>query len=128
MDKLSEYIPLLIILVSVIFSLMGKKKKPGNAKQETTFPEIPVGEFVDERGLPPVLTGSYSKVVSGKPKQTVIQKPEITKKKEFMPSFFSDIEKLESEEENENSPFSFEDEADVRRAIIYSEIINKKEY
>jgi len=124
MDKLSEYIPLLIILVSLIFSIIGKKKKQDKVTQQTTLPGIPAGEFVDEINLPP----SYLKTAEKKQKKQTFHTPEITKKKENEQTFFPDYENLESKEENEHSAFSFENEEDVRRAVIYAEIINRKEY
>lgn len=122
MDKISEYIPLLIILVSVIITVVGKKKKPGNITQETTLPGQTAGDFFEESNFPQTFTGSYQKPVVEKPKEQIHRKPE--KKVDFL-STTPII--LESEEEV-HSPFSFEEEDDVVQAIIYSEIINRKEY
>jgi len=124
MDKLSEYLPLLIILISLVFTVAGKKKKPGNITQETTLPGKTAGEPVVERPLPRTPSGSYQKFTEEKPKKQAFQKQEIKPGKEII-SFSSTPVIFESEEEN--SSFSFEEE-EVRKAIIYAEIINKKEW
>jgi len=124
MDKLSEYLPLLIILVSLVFTVMGKKKKQ-DVTQETTLPGKTAGKPVDERKTPQILTDSYPKTVNKKSDRQVFQKTEIKPEKGITP-FSSTPAILDSEEEG-NSSFSFE-ENDVIQAIIYSEIINRKEY
>jgi len=124
MDKLSEYIPILIILVSVIFSIVGKKKKLGNVRQETTLPGRTPGEFIDEKTLPRTAS-SYQKVIETKPPKPIFQKQEIKKDRDVAP-FSPAASKIEVVE-TESPSFSFEED-DVVRAIIYSEIINKKEW
>jgi len=122
MDKLSEYIPLIVILVSLLFTIVGKKLKPGNITQETTLPGKTVGEPVPEREIPRIFTGLNRKIVDDKPKKQIIR----SEIKEEIASFPATNVTLEPEEED-GSPFSFEEE-DLRNAIIYSEIINKKEW
>ncbi|MCL1933445.1 MAG: hypothetical protein FWF53_06520 [Candidatus Azobacteroides sp.] len=120
MDKLSEYIPVVIILVSLIFSFVGKKKKAGKVTQKTTLPGKTVKEFVEEREVPQVLINSYRKPAEEKPKKPVVHKP--------LPPISSEIVTLEPEEEKMNLSFSFEEEDDVMRAIVYAEIMNRKEW
>jgi len=126
MDKLSEYLPILIILVSVILTAIGKKKKPGKITQETTLPGKTPGEFIDESSFPRPFGNSYQEVVDAKPKNTTQRKPEIKPEKATSP-FSSTPIFIEPEEEG-TSPFSFEEKEDAIRAIIYAEIINRKEY
>ena len=123
MDKLSEYIPILIILFSVIITALGKKKKPEKITQKTTLPGQTAEEFIEEYELPRTPTAPPRKTVVEKPKKPASHKPE----KEIT-SFSSETQiHLEPDPEG-NSPVSFEDEDDVMKAIIYSEIINKKEW
>ena len=132
MENLSEYIPILIILVSVIFTVLGKKKKPANVTQETTLPGQTAGEFIDESSFPQPFTGSNQKLIIEKPKKQTPRKPEV--KLEIKPE--KKIETFSSTsaptiiepEEEEHSAFSFEEDDDVARAIVYAEIINRKEY
>jgi len=126
MDKLSEYIPIVIILVSVIFSIVGKKKKGGKVTQKTILPGKTVEMPVEEKKLQSTLTGSIQRTVERTPKKQVSWKSEIKPEKEIVPSFSPALTILESEEDN--SFFSFEGEEDVTKAIIYAEIINRKEW
>jgi len=128
MDKLSEYIPIIIILISVVFSIIGKAKKTVKATQETMLPGKAVEEAANEKKQPQMFTGSYPKVFEGRPKKQTFSKPEV--KKEVMLSHIPTSPTniiLESEEE-ESTPFSIEGEDDIKKAIIYSEIINRKEW
>lgn len=131
MDKLSEYLPLVIILVSLVFTALGKKKKQGKITQETTLPGKTAGEFVDVWKLPQTMSGgssSNTKFIETKPQAQPSYKQVNTKKKEVIPSYFSETINLESEEEKANPLFSLEGEDDIKKAIIYAEIINRREY
>ena len=121
MDK---YIPLIVILVSIVFSIIGKKKKPAKVTQETTLPGKTVRELVVERKAPNPATVSYQKISEKKPQNQTFQREEIKPGKEFE-AFSSTPVMIEPEEED--SPFHFEED-DVVQAIIYAEIINRKEY
>ena len=128
MDKLSEYIPIVIILVSILFSIIGKKKKQDNVTQETTLPGKRAGEFMDEMNLPQTVSSSSQKKFDEKTKRQTFNRPETVRQKEMVPSFSPSTPILEVEEEKVNPLFSFEEEDDVMKAIIYAEIINKREY
>ena len=131
MDKLSEYIPLLIILVSFIVTIIGKKKKP-SVTQETTLPGKSIGELFEEKKAPQPVTDSLPKVAVEKnqrrpvekPKQQVNQHQEIQPGKEILAYISNSIA---VEPEPEESLFTFEED-DAVKAIIYAEIINKREY
>ena len=123
MDKLSEYLPLLIILVSLVFTVIGKKKKQGEITQKTTLPGQTAGEFLEDSSQRP-FTG-LPQQFEEKPKKQVFHKQEV-KPEKGVSSFFSAPVFHESEEEDTLS-FSFEED-DAMRAIVYAEIINKKEY
>ena len=128
MEKLSEYIPIIIILVTVIFSMIGKKKKPNTVTHETTLPGSEAGEFIDIEELQRTLSGLDQEFTGEKTIKPSLNKPENRKEKEVIPSLSSEITILETDEEKGNPPFSFEGEDDVMKAIIYAEIINKREY
>jgi hypothetical protein len=123
MDKLSEYIPLLVILVISIISAVGKKKKQSEM-QKTTLPGKTAGEVVAKMEPERTLTHSQQRVVEEKTKKQAFQKPAMKVEKEI-PAFSAAPLLLEAEEET--SSFSFEEE-DATQAIIYAEIINKKEW
>ena len=126
MDKLSEYVPLLIILVSLIFTITGKKKKQGKISHETVSPQQIEEEIVYESSFPQSITELYKKNVVEKPEKQILHKSESKPVNKF--TSLSTTPVLSESEEEENSPFSFEEEDDVAKAIIYSEIINRKEY
>ena len=126
MDKLSEYVPLLIILVSLIFTVIGKKKKPGNIAPGTASPWQTAEEVIEESSFPLPFSGSYQKNVVEKPEKQILRKPENKPVNKITGSSATPI--FSEPEEEGNSPFSFEEDDDVVRAIIYSEIINRKEY
>ena len=128
MDKISEYIPLLIILASFAISILGKKKKQGKITQKTTLPGKTVEDYFDfeEEESPQTYSGTYQTVTKEEPKKQTVRQPEIIQEKKAS-SFSSAPIMLDSEEE-EDSHFSFEDEEDAKKAIIYAEIINRKEY
>jgi len=126
MDKLSEYIPLLAILAFAIISAVGKKKKQGKVTQQTTLPGKTAGEYIDEWIFPEILQDSPPKIVEKKLKKQPVRQPEV-KTKEEIETFSTTMTPIESEEIRD-SLISFEDEEEVRRAIIYTEILRKKEY
>jgi hypothetical protein len=129
MDKLSQYIPILVILISFIISIIGKKKKQQAVTQKTTLPGTTLSEDVNKRVVPQTVTEPYQrplqKVVEEKPKTPVFQKP-VTKTVKEPASLSRMPVALESGEE-EKFPFIFEGE-DAARAVIYAEIINRKEW
>jgi len=120
MDKLSEYLPLLIILVTLIFSVIRKKGKIGKIIQDTTLQKDSIEEFFEEKKLA-VLP---RRTVADKPKKQELRKPETGVGK--ISASFSQTSLIQEQEEDEGFDFSFEDEEDTKRAIIYSEIINRK--
>ena len=126
MDNISEYVPLLIILASIIFTALGRKKKPAKSTQETALPQQTAEELIDESIFSQVFADFYQKPVEEKPKKQVNPKPEIRPEKK-VESLSSTPIIIESEEEAD-SPFSFKEEDDLIRAIVYTEIINRKEY
>ena len=128
MDKLSEYIPIIIILFSVVFSIIGKKKKQGSATQETTLPGKKAERGVDKREVDRTVSSQNRRIVSEKTKKPVFIGSGISNIKESISPFSSEIVNLEIKDEIEDSFISFEDEDDVKRAVIYAEILGKKEY
>ena len=128
MEKISEYIPIIIILATVIFSIIGKMKKPQTVVTETAHP-METDEESDEIWDFPQTAGRLNnKNIEEKMKKPAFGKAEIIKKKAIVPSFSTETVTVESEEEKLYPHFSLEEEEDLVKAIIYSEIINKKEY
>ena len=126
MDKLSEYVPIIIILISLVFTVIGKKKKQGSIAHEATSPRQKAEKILEESSFPLSFTETYQKNVVEKKEKQILPKLESKplKKDSGLPTtpIFSEPET------EENSPFSFEEDDYVVRAIIYSEIINRKEY
>jgi len=123
MEKISEYIPIIIILVSLIFSILGKKRKPGKITQESNLPEKIPEEIFKESSFPQTFTETYQNHITKKPDMQIFNKQESKLKSITTVPVISELEI-----EEDNSPFSFEEDDDVVRAIIYSEIINRKEF
>ena len=126
MNKLSDYLPFLIIVVSLIVSIVGKKKKAETITQKTTLPGKTLEEQVEKTKPQRPSTGLYPEIAEVKAKKPEVRNPEI-KRENAVSSFSPAPVTLESEEEG-TSLFNFEDEEDAKKLIIYTEIINKKEY
>ena len=127
MDKLSEYIPALVILAYLVFSLVGKKKKQGKVTQQTTLPGKTAGEYIDEWIFPETSQDLQPKQVEVKPEKKPVRQPEVKITKGEIESFSTTMMPIESEEIGD-SLISFDDEEEIKRAIIYTEILRKKEY
>ena len=125
MEKLSDYLPLFIILVSFLFSILGKKRKKEVITQETMLPDKKPGEFANDKRSPEISKPVYREIVSEKPAKSTFHKPETEKSRGKVPPSNASSNVVE---EDENSLFLFEKEDDVKRAIIYAEIFNRKEY
>jgi len=127
MENLSDYIPILILIAYALFTVLGRKKKASDVTHETTTSGQTAGEFVDESSFPKSFLDLLQSHVEEKPKKPATRKPEIKQlKKEIAP--VSPTPVFIEPDEDEISPFSLGEEDDVRRAIIYSEIMNRKEY
>jgi hypothetical protein len=116
MSKLSEYVPLLIIIASVIISLIGKKKRPVNEilLPEEVFPE-PESPFIREK------PDTEKKITTSAAPR--IRFPE--KKSHFASRAFAESQE-NGEYESVNIDLSEQDE--VKKAIIYTEIFNRKDF
>jgi len=104
MDNLSEYLPLLIILLSVVFTIIGRKRKSANM-QETGLPGQESEEIIEYNNIPKPFGGMYPQVFKEKPKKEIPKKPEIKPAKDVA-SFSS--QPIMYEDEDEDSPYSFE--------------------
>ena len=143
MDKLSDFIPLIVILASVIFSIVkgtGKKEREKTAKttlpgrnteprpMDTAFPRP-----VENRPVRQVNNSSLE--LDKKIKQTKKElerikmmqsnlppKPQIRTSSQTSPHFMSAHDAIET-------PFLDVSNFDeIKKAVIYSEIFNRKEY
>jgi hypothetical protein len=132
MSSISDYIPAAVIIISIIASVIKniEKKarketvKTASPEREDTYPQQQERKTFQQnsRNVKPIQKESVTGVKPEKQKETqiLIEKPEhITSQKEI----FS----MESPEQATIS-IEFENSEEVRRAIIYSEIFNRKEY
>ena len=125
MEKLSEYIPLIIIIGSIIYSVLRGAGKASEAKTaKTTLPGYEQTEPIEISEVFPQKKPFYqvkekklkARKVEENPK---VRRTVISPKKQIL------------EEEIQNSERIVLDVADadeVRKAFIYSEILNRKEY
>jgi hypothetical protein len=114
MDKLSEYIPLLIIIVSVIISLAGKKKRKITLPEEV-FPEMPSYPLVPDK---PIIK---KEVVT-----PIVPKAPVLEKKQH--PIHKKIVEIRDNDEYEGTSIDFSEPDEMKKAIIYSEIFNKKDF
>ena len=123
--EISDIIPLIVIVGSIIYSVISninKKTKEQTAKTtlpgktDVGFPEIFDDDNDDE---------NYKIITSEKKEiqKETIKKPIQPKKKNTLPKTDSI---LIEDDESENFSFDFNDEAEMKKAIIYSEIFNRK--
>jgi len=136
MESLSEYIPLLLIIGSVIVSAISgsRKKKKEVVSHETRIPGIPPGEPEE-----PSNRTFQEKVMNKEPRPEAIKqvnakiKPNpsqrIYTKHTSQTSAFEGNEKTQRiEEENVQSYIDLSDPDEVKKAVIYSEIFARKDY
>ena len=122
MEKISDYLPLIIIVVSLIFTALGRKKKV----QEPDHQHETVGGDIEEWEPPRAVVVTHQKVNEEKPKNRILPNTSLSQDKKF--SNLSPTPVFIEPEEEGNLSFSFEEEEDLKNAIIYSEIIKRKEY
>ena len=134
MDKLSEFIPLLIIVVVAIVSSIqsSNKKKEEQEKKKTMLP----------KGIP-TERPSGAPVVSLPKMESVVVTPSVQEKKREMTqsaaiafnpevtrSVMSDSEDhiLDEVVETRSAILDTANIDELKKAVIYSEILNRKEY
>ncbi len=136
MDKLSDFIPLLIIIGSVIVSIVqsSNKKKEKQDMKKTRLPqgvpsEKPLGS--PTVNLPKMKSAAVPSVSEKKtekipPLQTAFN-PEVKRSVSSIPE--SDMSAL-NQDVPEVSGFVFDasNTDELKKAVIYSEILNRKEY
>jgi hypothetical protein len=109
MDHLSEYIPLLIIIASVIISIVRKSKQPAekvDMPEDTFEPEEPQPYFVREEPVSRKTPTPTQKKSANYKK--VVETPEVN--------------------EYESINIDLSDQEEMKKAIIYSEIFNRKDF
>jgi hypothetical protein len=128
MNKLSDLIPLIVIVVSILLSITGKKKKT-TARNETMLPGKEPGEpWQDVTEMPEIKRNMPQKSSYKNPavKQPVIKQNPIKYKEKNAPK--NEVPLPEVEADFGESFVDVSDVDEIRKAIIYSEIFNKKEY
>jgi len=118
MEKLSEYIPFLIIIVWGIISLVKKTKQPAEKASfpEEVFPKIPqLPPLIYEDSVPPkkIVTPSASKI-------------SVSEKNRHI-AYENSVE-IQGIDEFSGINIDFSESEEVKKAIIYSEIFNRKDF
>ena len=126
MENLSEYVPLLIIVVSIILSVVNGSKKKKATTHETRIPGIPPAEpqpmIESESWLPEEIDLIDEQVRHVSTPQI---KPASFSSKEKK----SSIAKPISPEDEISEPFINVSDADeIKKAVIYTEIFKRREY
>ena len=118
MDSLSEYIPLLIIIASAIISIVRKKaKQPAkeiSLPEDILKPEEPQPCFVAEKPIP-----------EKKPATPVYHTNRTPAKKE--PADYKKVVETPEADEYESIGINLSDPEEMKKAIIYFEIFNRKD-
>ena len=120
MDK-SEYIPLIIIIVSAIISLFRKKKQP---EKEISFPEEVFPEEVFPEIPQPLLI--QKPILEKKIAEPVSRKIHIPEKKQH--AVYKKTVDLPVIDEYESIDIDLSEPEEMKKAIIYSEIFNRKDF
>jgi hypothetical protein len=122
MDNLSDYIPLLIIIGSVIYSIV---KETGKKKREEIAKTILPGRKSGEEVSPPETFHEVKsmKIETQKKKLPLISQSVISPVKQ---TICEGIENMAIEYEESESLLNIEDMDEVKKAFIYTEIFNRK--
>jgi len=123
MENLSEYVPLLIIVVSIILSVVNGSKKKKAATHETRIPGVPPAEpYESEPWLPEEI-------------DLIDEQAKFASSPKIKPVSFSSKEKKSSSakpsfpEDEISEPFINVSDADeIKKAVIYTEIFKRREY
>jgi hypothetical protein len=126
MDNLSDYVPLIIIIGSIIYSIVkGTNKKKEEELSKTTLPgrKIPV-----EVSTPPM--NPVVRPVKKEKKKTFFPKQEPAIVHQAAAPFIRNTEPVELEviEEQGEPILDIEDTGEIQKAVIYAEIFNRRNY
>jgi len=125
MDKLSEYLPLIIIIGSIIYSIVkgANRKKAEEELAKTTLPGHTGGKeiYFPAMNEPPQPVYKEQK----KSKAITIQTPVYQQKMDSLPTTLSVDSELEGWE---TDGLHLGDADEIKKAIIYTEIFRRKEY
>jgi len=119
MEKLSGYIPLLVMIVIGIISFVRKTKPPvkGKSFQDEVFPTIPPLSPIYEEPTP------QKKIVT-----PVAPRIPIPDKRQHLEPVYEQPVEIQDIDENIDYNIDFSDLEEVKKAIIYTEIFNKKDF
>jgi hypothetical protein len=125
MDKLSDYLPLIIFIIAIVVSIAGGNKK--KVTHETTIPgRKQVENRPDNR---PVEKPRSKPKLSEKPvMQPATHTPFIPQQSKIKPEHEQQAFIIEVEEENSTPFLNLSDMDEVKKALIYTEVFKKKEY
>ena len=132
MDKLSDFLPLLLIVGSVVISIVqssNKKKKAEQAKKEAMVPKgattkrplgVPVVSLPKMRSIPLVQDRMEREELA-----STIFNPEVNRS---VQTISKEEDVLDEVAEVNSFIFDTASTDELKKAVIYSEILNKKEY
>ena len=129
MDNLSEYIPLILILGSIIYSIAkGSSKKGKEETAKTTLPGKTARDVNQKEIRSPQKKKPKKEAVV--PMQSKPIKKDLKKVTQKSMVSVPIIEDVHQEENNQDTiPFlDTHDREEIKQAFIYSEILNRKEY
>lgn len=119
MDNLSEYIPLLIIVASAIISIVRKTRQQArkiSLPEDILEPEEPQPCFVPEKPI-------AEKKLAATPVYHKIRTP--AKK---VPADYKKTIEMPNVDEYESISIDLSDPEEMKKAVIYSEIFNRKDF
>ena len=124
MEKFGDYIPLIIIAVSLVFSFVKGAKKNAKKRAEQTvplFPEIPQREMSNPQVKPRTQSQPRRKIQL---LETTIPKREEV----FNPDVERTVPSIQIEEISDESglDINFADSEELKKGIIFAEIFNRK--
>ncbi len=133
MDKLSDIVPLLIIIGSLIVSVIQSSNKKKRQQQDMRKTMLPKGVYDQKESEPDPVIPQF------KPGKEIRQKKDKVRLQPTVDTFNPEVKRVVapvSEMQNFQDPepvnsgfvLNFSDMDELKRAVIYSEIINRKEF
>ncbi len=130
MDKLKDYIPLVIIAISFIYSFVKKANKTKENKEETmlpgTQPQTEDWENTPKQELKPEVVFHRPERKKKKQEKTEVSIPKKNYQEIIKPEIILEETPVKETEENPILLDLQDNIEEVKKAVIYSEIFNRK--
>ena len=125
MEKIGDYIPLIIIALSLIFTIV---RKAGKKEEDTNKTTLPNGSSQEDKPFEDII---FERQVQPQSVRTAVKKKQ---QPDLNPAVLSSLNRNERQssmlvEEIADNPeisLDFNDVDELKRGIIYSEIFNRK--